>query len=45
MAYGMNSNAPQQLIASGYTQFAAVCTAYLIIITAAGSITLSRKDM
>ncbi|MDO5397793.1 MAG: ABC transporter permease [bacterium] len=44
MAYGMNSNAPQQIIESGYAAFAVVCVLYIAVFTAAGSAVMSRKD-
>lgn len=45
MAYGMNSNAPQQMIKSGYGAFIAVCAAYIIVFTAAGSIVMNKRDV
>lgn len=45
MAYGMNSNAPQELIESGYGTFIAVCVVYMIVFTVIGSIVMSRKDI
>ena len=45
MAYGMNSNAPQELMKSGYAQFIIVCIAYIAVFTIIGSITASRRDV
>lgn len=44
MAYGMNSNSPQQMIESGYAAFVAVCVLYIAVFTAVGSAVMSRKD-
>ena len=45
MAYGMNSNAPQELTQSGYGQFVLVCVVYIAIFTAIGSIVAARRDI
>lgn len=45
MAYGMNSNAPQQMMKSGYIPFAVICIVYTVIITTAASEVLKRRDM
>lgn len=45
MAYGMNSNAPQELIKSGYLQFVLICIVYLVLFTAAGGRILSKRDV
>ena len=45
MAYGMNSNAPQQMLKSGYAGFAGICTVYIIIITGAASVLMNRKEL
>ena len=45
MAYGMNSNSPQELIKSGYAQFIIICTVYIAVFTIAGSVIASRKEM
>lgn len=45
MAYGMNSNSPQELIESGYLPFVITCVVYIIIFTAAGSMILSKRDI
>lgn len=45
MAYGMNSNAPQQMMASGYAAFILICLAYLAIFTALSCVVLTKKEM
>lgn len=45
MAYGMNSNSPQELLAKGYTQFIAVCAVYIIVFTALGSKIMNTQDI
>lgn len=45
MAYGMNSNAPQELIKSGYTQFIIICIAYIILFTTISSYIISKRDI
>lgn len=44
MAYGMNSNSPQQMMKSGYFQFIAICILYIILITIISNIIFSKKD-
>ena len=45
MAYGMNSNAPQELMESGYGTFVAVCVVYIAAVTVMGSMVMNKKDM
>lgn len=45
MAYGMNSNSPQQMIESGYPQFIVICIAYIALLSIAGSMLMSRKEL
>ena len=45
MAYGMNSNSPQQLMESGYAPFIAVCAVFIAAFAAVGSVILSRRDI
>lgn len=45
MAYGMNSNAPQQMMESGYGVFAAVCFLYILLISTIAGKALSKRDM
>lgn len=45
MAYGMNSNAPQKMIQSGYGVFAGVCLIYIVVITVVAAEILKRKDV
>lgn len=45
MAYGMNSNAPQKMIQSGYIEFIVVCLVYIIVFTVIGSIVMSKRDV
>ena len=44
MAYGMNSNSPQELMKSGYAGFIITCAVYLCVFTVIGSMILSRCD-
>lgn len=44
MAYGMNSNAPQQMMESGYMSFVMICVTYIVVITVLSSLILSKKD-
>lgn len=44
MAYGMNSNAPQKLMESGYLLFVLICILYLAAVTAAACAVMERKD-
>lgn len=45
MAYGMNSNAPQKLIGSGYLQFVIICVVYIALFTIVSNIILSKRDI
>lgn len=45
MAYGMNSNSPQELMKSGYVPFVAVCIFYIFLFTVIGSLIASRRDI
>lgn len=45
MAYGMNSNSPQELLAGGYVQFVAVCAVYIIAFTALGIKIMDTQDI
>lgn len=45
MAYGMNSNAPQQLSPGGYLQFALTCVFYIAVFLGAGSFLAGRRDV
>lgn len=45
MAYGMNSNSPQELIKSGYPSFIIISIAYIIIFTVISSRILSKRDI
>ncbi len=45
MAYGMNSNSPQQMIESGYVPFVLICIVYIALFSIAGSILMSRKEL
>lgn len=45
MAYGMNANAPQELLKSGYGTFVAVCIIYILFFTVLGSIMMSRREL
>lgn len=45
MAYGMNSNSPHQLPENGYAGFAVVCIGYILIISCASGVILSRRDI
>lgn len=45
MAYGMNSNAPQQIAENGYISFIAVCIIYITAITLIGSITINKRNV
>lgn len=44
MAYGMNSNAPQELSHSGYGAFILTCVIYILLFTVLGSFILKRKE-
>ncbi len=45
MAYGMNSNAPQELDRARYIPFVITCILYIAFFTLLGSNILNRKDM
>ncbi len=45
MAYGMESNAPQQIAENGYGAFIAVCVVYIAAVTLAGSAVMNKRDM
>ncbi|MDY5564136.1 MAG: ABC transporter permease [Candidatus Limivicinus sp.] len=45
MAYGMNSNSPQELLASGYAQFVMICLIYIVGVAFAGSVIISRREL
>ena len=45
MAYGMNSNSPQQMIESGYIPFVLICIVYIALFSIAGSMLMSRKEL
>lgn len=45
MAYGMNSNSPQQLLGSGYAGFIAVCALFIVFTAVVSSVIMSKKEM
>lgn len=45
MAYGMNSNAPQKIIESGYSTFIIICIIYIAVFTIIGSVMISKRDI
>ena len=45
MAYGMNSNSPQELLASGYAQFVVICLVYIILFTFLGSFIMNKQEL
>ena len=45
MAYGMNSNAPQELLESGYVCFVVICIVYIAIFMITSSTILSKRDI
>lgn len=45
MAYGMNSNSPQQIMESGYLPFVITCILFITVFTLAGSVILKRRDI
>lgn len=45
MAYGMNSNSPQQLLEGGYVSFVLVCICYILAVTVLSGFLLSKKDV
>ncbi len=45
MAYGMNSNAPQQLLSGGYAQFIVICIVYITLFCLASAAALESRDV
>lgn len=45
MAYGMNANSPQELLATGYAQFVFICLVYIAVVVSAGSLVISRREL
>lgn len=45
MSYGMNANAPQELVKSGYTRFTMICIVYIAIFTLIGTFIASQRDI
>ena len=45
LAYGMNSNAPQELLESGYVWFVVICIVYIVLFMTISSMILSRRDI
>ncbi len=45
MAYGMNSNSPQQMLKSGYAGFVIICVLFILTVTASSSVVLIKKDV
>ncbi len=45
MAYGMNSNSPQQMLESGYWEFVLTCTSFLLMLTIISKLVLARKEL
>lgn len=45
MAYGMNSNAPQELLESGYVWFVVICIVYIVLFMMISSTILSKRDI
>lgn len=44
MAYGLNSNAPQQLMETGRLSFVVICLIYTALFSALGCFAMSRRD-
>lgn len=44
MAYGMNSNAPQKLMNTGYVNFIVTCILYIAVFTVISGTILNRRD-
>lgn len=44
MAYGMNSNAPQTMLESGYAGFVVICMVYILAFTTISSVILTKKS-
>lgn len=45
MAYGMNSNSPQQMVQTDYITFVVICVVYIVAVTLAGSIIINKQDI
>lgn len=45
MAYGMNSNAPQELLESGYVWFVVICIVYIVLFMTISSTILCKRDI
>lgn len=45
MAYGMNSNSPQQMLQSGYLSFVITCAAFILFFTILAKIILAKKEL
>lgn len=45
MAYGMNSNSPQQMIESGYVPFILICIGYIAIFMLVSNLILAKRDV
>lgn len=45
MAYGMNSNSPQQMLESGYLGFAVTCAAFLFLLILIAKLILAKKEL
>ena len=45
MAYGMNSNAPQELLESGDVWFVVICIVYIVLFMTISSTILSKRDI
>lgn len=45
MAYGMNSNSPQQMIESGYAEFVIICFLFIVLFTTLSNVIIERKDI
>lgn len=45
MAYGMNSNSPQQMLKSGYGAFITICIVYIAVLLVIGSTAMSNQDV
>ncbi len=45
MAYGMESNAPQELTTEGYPQFIIICIFYIALFSILGKLLLTKRDV
>lgn len=45
MAYGMNSNSPQELLKSGYAQFVVIALCYILIFMGISCLIISKRDI